>query len=611
MTIRVHIASDGTVDGQVGTARLVGCKIMSNRGWIGRMLNLWSDYVICDGWLTGPVFRTDRKDAQRSFALPLGLQDGTLKGRFLLLRNDEKPFSLFFNLELKKQPLTPAQGERVRGEIERPSGAPSVPPTKDQTKVGGMMKVGGGTLVFSGSNTYAGAPLAYDDYDKSFWIDWGRHVVALPTPPDLYGPRSIRLPAYALLMQRPVQEQLNLTAEQKKRLHEISAKHESESKKITAEEDQKTTAEREKRKKELDDLSKKMAKARALAEGSPTTAGGYGWSGVGLVWSKEVLEKLERQEQDTRRQIEEVLTPAQLETLKEATFRTFAFGSGIMLQPKVQEKLGLDQKQRDSLRQLDERLQKEKAERLRSVTREKIERMLAVLTPEQWAEIHKSLASWWKSPRLDYSSYPFPRLPCFDGDGAADELGLSAAQRKQVRDVLTKSWKENNRLEGELKKVSLTDEKALKANGEKTLQLLADVRKQIEAVLDAGPVGRGQGDGVAELDCSIFGYSPQEKPQRKERSGRPTTEGLAGDSCRVRRQAPTNLRRTDRQGDHGSHAGPAAVVAGGNRSVRGESFRLDKKSCPVKAAGLGKSPRGTVYPAGETWYNLPVPETEP
>ncbi len=105
VAIRIQIASDGSVDGQVGTAHFVGCKIKSNRGWFGRTFNLWSDYLICDGWLKGPVFKTDREDAKRSFTIPLGLQGGTLTGRFLLVKKEEKPFNLFFNLELKKQPL--------------------------------------------------------------------------------------------------------------------------------------------------------------------------------------------------------------------------------------------------------------------------------------------------------------------------------------------------------------------------------------------------------------------------------------------------------------------------------------------------------------------------
>ena len=153
VTIRVHIASDGRVDGQVGTARFAECKIKSNRGWLGRMLNLWSDYLICDGWLKGPVFRTDRDDAQRPFAIPFGLEGGTLKGRFLLLRKGEKPFSLFFHLELEKQPLTPAQAtSATEAKPEKKAGPtdakpadgtkPAQKPVANET----FMKRGSGTL---------------------------------------------------------------------------------------------------------------------------------------------------------------------------------------------------------------------------------------------------------------------------------------------------------------------------------------------------------------------------------------------------------------------------------------------------------------------------------
>ena len=107
VTIRISIASNGSVDGQVGTAHIVGCKITSNQGWFGKTFNLWSDQVVCDGCLEGPLFRKDPNDAKRSFAIPLDFQGGTLTGRFLLVKQGEKPFNLFFNLELKKQP--PAQ----------------------------------------------------------------------------------------------------------------------------------------------------------------------------------------------------------------------------------------------------------------------------------------------------------------------------------------------------------------------------------------------------------------------------------------------------------------------------------------------------------------------
>ena len=107
IAIRIHIASDGSVDGQVGDARLVGCKIKSNRGWFGRMLNLWTDYLICNGWLQGPVFNTDPDDAERPFTIPFGLEGERLKGGFMLLLKGKDPFPIFPSLQLTKQ--RPAQ----------------------------------------------------------------------------------------------------------------------------------------------------------------------------------------------------------------------------------------------------------------------------------------------------------------------------------------------------------------------------------------------------------------------------------------------------------------------------------------------------------------------
>ncbi len=42
--------------------------------------------------------------------------------------------------------------------------------------------------------------------------------------------------------------------------------------------------------------------------------------------------------------------PEQLQSLKEITFRTFAFGSGIMFEPEVLDKFGMTAKQKDELK---------------------------------------------------------------------------------------------------------------------------------------------------------------------------------------------------------------------------------------------------------------------
>jgi hypothetical protein len=42
----VEIAPDGTVTGKVGDATLVNARLMRNRGWVGRKLDLATDYII-------------------------------------------------------------------------------------------------------------------------------------------------------------------------------------------------------------------------------------------------------------------------------------------------------------------------------------------------------------------------------------------------------------------------------------------------------------------------------------------------------------------------------------------------------------------------------------
>src|SRR5208282_1573001 len=112
-----------------------------------------------------------------------------------------------------------------------------------------------------------------------------------------------------------------------------------------------------------------------LAESSAKAHSGLVQSnhlGNKLPFSKDLIAKLERQWSDTRKQIEEVLTPEQLRTLKGLTFRTFAFGSGVMFEPAVLQRLGVPQKRQDELRTLERQLRKEKERRLHRVTQEKI-----------------------------------------------------------------------------------------------------------------------------------------------------------------------------------------------------------------------------------------------
>ncbi len=221
------------------------------------------------------------------------------------------------------------------------------------------------------------APLVYANYDKRFFRDWGPHMVVLSTPPNRFRPGAIDLPADKLLMQPALQAKLNITPEQKKKLQEISARYWPEREKIAGKElidmresprgtwgvagtlklTEKSTAGSATQGSTVvlsggksssvasgtttttvktEEATKSVSPTVKMGKGSITFSGGAmsgGRSTKSL--SKETHEKLERQWDNARKEIEAVLTPEQLRGLKDYTFRIFGFGSGIMFDAKV------------------------------------------------------------------------------------------------------------------------------------------------------------------------------------------------------------------------------------------------------------------------------------
>jgi hypothetical protein len=56
--VRLEIPPSGVVTGQVGDARLVAGRLETNRGPVGRMLNIKTDYIIV-GKLEGPIIASE------------------------------------------------------------------------------------------------------------------------------------------------------------------------------------------------------------------------------------------------------------------------------------------------------------------------------------------------------------------------------------------------------------------------------------------------------------------------------------------------------------------------------------------------------------------------
>jgi len=78
LAVKLDIHADGSVTGTVGDAKLTDGHFLRNRGWLGRKLNLWSDYIITGG-LDGPIVAADGITRSR-VGIPLNFTDGMFEG---------------------------------------------------------------------------------------------------------------------------------------------------------------------------------------------------------------------------------------------------------------------------------------------------------------------------------------------------------------------------------------------------------------------------------------------------------------------------------------------------------------------------------------------------
>ncbi len=91
----------------------------------------------------------------------------------------------------------------------------------------------------------------------------------------------------------------------------------------------------------------------------------------------EQREKYRKRTDTLRDQVEEVLLPGQLESLREISFR--AAGPGALANPRTLEELGVTEEQRGQLDQI----RQEMFEQLQEIQKKAFARSLEVLTPEQ------------------------------------------------------------------------------------------------------------------------------------------------------------------------------------------------------------------------------------
>jgi hypothetical protein len=78
LVIRLHVQRDGAVSGIIGDAVLTKGRLRSNRGWLGRKLNIKTDYMI-EGRLNGPLLGAENI-SRASVKMPLNFNGTNFVG---------------------------------------------------------------------------------------------------------------------------------------------------------------------------------------------------------------------------------------------------------------------------------------------------------------------------------------------------------------------------------------------------------------------------------------------------------------------------------------------------------------------------------------------------
>lgn len=97
--VMITITSSGTVSGRIGQAMFSGCTVHRNRGWLGRKLNVKTDFLISGGQMEGKVTPKD-EGGKRAFTIPFNMEHEKLVGTIMLL--PKFPLTRPLNLQKEK-----------------------------------------------------------------------------------------------------------------------------------------------------------------------------------------------------------------------------------------------------------------------------------------------------------------------------------------------------------------------------------------------------------------------------------------------------------------------------------------------------------------------------
>jgi len=95
----IAIESSGVATGRIGQAVFKNCIIRRNRGWLGRKLNLKTDFIVLGGYMEGKITPKD-EGGRREFTIPFNIENGKLTGTIMLL--PKFPLTRPLNLEKSK-----------------------------------------------------------------------------------------------------------------------------------------------------------------------------------------------------------------------------------------------------------------------------------------------------------------------------------------------------------------------------------------------------------------------------------------------------------------------------------------------------------------------------
>lgn len=99
--VSLVIEKDGQVTGMVGEATFGNCKILKNRGWVGRQLGIKTDFLI-KGSLQGSTFAKDTFYI-KEISIPFNLDRNELIGGvFMNFKGESLPLINFLKLQKMK-----------------------------------------------------------------------------------------------------------------------------------------------------------------------------------------------------------------------------------------------------------------------------------------------------------------------------------------------------------------------------------------------------------------------------------------------------------------------------------------------------------------------------